>query len=212
MNQNEDKSQDQDDEPDTGNHVHRWSLLKDREFYEQGDLIARYYNLGAMAADCPHTDSPVVDTIETVAYSYWSAAPLPNSPLLRTVVMELMQAIGNASFVAGMRFALDGHRLDSDKFMSGELKDQPEDHHWDNVREEAIHEWRENVRKTHYLPKQEIPSDLRAALEKFTGQKLPDGVRVIDTGDGSIGLGIPLQAMGQHDEEKEAPPGTGFYA
>jgi hypothetical protein len=211
VNQNEDKSKDQDDEPDMNAHVHRWSLLKDREFYEQGDLIARYYNLGSRAADCPHTDSPIVDTIETVAYSYYEMCPLPNSPALRGVVMELMQAIGNCSFAAGMRFALDGNRLDSEKFMSGELTDQPEDHAWNKERSEAIHEWRENVRNEHYRPKEQIPSDLKAALEKFMGTKLPDGVRVVDTGDGGFGLGIPLQGLGGHDDSTEAPPGTGNY-
>ena len=192
---------------DEAPHVHRWSFLKDRDFYEQGDLIARYFNLASRASDCPHTDSPIVDTIETVAYVYWNATPLPNNPMLRTVFMEMLQAMGNSAFVAGMRFALDGNRLDSTKFMDGDVNDQPEDMGWDDDRAEAVHEWRENVRKKFYVPeKQELPAELKAALEKFMGQKIPDGARVVDTGDGSFGLGIPV--MRQSEDNDEFRPGT----
>lgn len=207
---NDEQEQTKDDQkPDMDAHVHRVSLIKDRDFYEQGDLIARYYNLAALASDCPHTDSPIVDTIETVAFTYLDNTPMMGHPMVRSIFMELMQAIGNTSFVAGMRFALDGHRLDSERFMSGEIGDQPEDLAWTEERGEAVHEWRENVRKRYYRPKptQEIPSELRAALEKFTGQKLPEGVQIVNSSEG-LALGIPLMRSSAENEADDFRPGT----
>lgn len=194
-------------------HTHRWSLLKDQDFYEQGDLISRYFLLSAAFFECPHTDSPLVDTVESVAFSYLSETPFsgPGHRMVRAVILELTQTIANHAFVAGMRFALDGHRLDGgDKFMSGELSEQPEEHAWNDERAEETRKWRELQRKANYIPKvqQEIPDDLRAALEKLTGQKIPDGMQIMNAPDGGFAFGVPvMRGSAENDENSDNPTG-----
>lgn len=182
-------------------HVHRWSLLKDREFYELGDLISRYFVGVQGNNDCPHTDSPLVDSVETIAAVLWRAASLPDHPGLRAVFMEMMQAVGLLTFSAGMRFAADGHELDgTQKFMTCEVPEQDKEHAWGgDALAEGIREWRENRIQESYnqTPAPEMTDEQRKMLEELTGQKIPKGARVLFGGpEGSVAIGVPRQNNG----------------
>lgn len=207
MSENEDKTPEDDEEIE---HIHRWSLIKDREFYELSDLVTRYLTGMYGRADCPHTDSPLVDAVETLAYLFWQAAPPPvrEHPMMRSLVMELMQQIGTVSFCAGIRFQHDGHKLDgSNRFMEREVIDQPESHRWNDSRAENVREWREDMRENHYRPDpaNDLTDEQRAVLEQMTGQKIPKGARVLFGDAGGFSIGVPRQQSG------EFAPGTGNY-
>lgn len=163
-------------EDESDKHIHRWSLLKDREFYELSDLITRYFAAAnnTDSTDCTHTDSPLVDAVDTLACIYWQAAPIPDHPLMRSIFIEVMKSIGLNTFYAGMQFVKDGRTLDNNP--SSEVREQSEEAKWSEEHASQVREWREGLRRDHYLPEPEISEEDRAVLERVMGGKVPKGL------------------------------------
>ncbi|MFE9742930.1 hypothetical protein [Streptomyces sp. NPDC006477] len=193
-------------------HSHRWSLLKDKEFYELGDMISRYLEGVNGAGDCPHVDSPLVDSIETMAYVIYNASPLPNDPVARQIVMRMLEHIGLVAFNAGVRFERDGNRLDTENFMDGEIRPQHETMKWDEDRAKALRDWRENMRSQFYRPEESgMPAALRRLLEGLLGESISPGDQLMVANPEMIQKLKDAGVQVPHQKSNDDSSGTGLY-
>lgn len=181
-------------------HIHRWSLLKNPEFYAMGELINRHLFGVHPISDCPHVDSPLVDSVETLAYVIVRESGIPDHPILRQQMMQMLQTMGNTAFTAGIRFGRDGHRLDNDKISDAEIPEIPPDGAFNDERDDNLSTWRESVREAFYRP-----ADKAAKLAKLI-EKLQSGEVTVIGGGNSNTIGI---MMSNHDDSD--PTGEGFY-
>lgn len=199
-----------DEEKEDRPHVHRVSLIKDREFYEISDLVTRYMMASQGGADCPHTDSPFSEAFENVAMAYYSTTPLPEHPLLMSNVLHLLETIAGVAFAAGVRWGHDGHVMDSERFSMYPVGDQHENHVWSEKSASVVNKWREGIRDRYYRPKKTMNEEMKRALATLLGREPDD-----DDSDFMIVSASQLAAMGievpQGDGKKSGELGTGLY-